>query len=375
MNKLAVFLAKGDKTWYDISQTKQESYGNSLRAPKDTIDRGYLQYKCQMYFSSPIKKLALNIAAACALPFVLLSFMVKKKHFIKKVDAVGEFRGLEEVIPSVLTDRYVIDNQAWNESGSLSISDLVFCLRLALRYPLSPLFVSKCVFKVAKYFSFITCYNPAAIIVHNEYSYTSSVLTAYCRTYNVRHINAMHGEKLYFIRDSFFEYDECYVWNEHYKKLFVDMRADEKQFIITLPPSIQIDTDLYRNENDFANYKYYLASYNDIQIRSIVASMQFAKKNGKSVKYRPHPRYSNIELLKKYVRDDEIEMPREVTILSSISNLEFAVGSYSTVLLQAYYSGRRVVCDDITYAQNYKQLKEHRWMLVDADTIRLSELQ
>lgn len=375
MNKLAIFLAKGDKTWHDISQTNQESYVNSLRAPKNTIDRGYLQYKCQMYFSSPIKKVVLNIAAACAFPFVLLSLMVKKKHFIKKVDAVGEFGGLEEVIPSVLTDRYVIDNQAWDESGSLSISDLGFCLRLALRYPLSPLFVSKCVFKVAKYFSFITCYNPAAIIVHNEYSYTSSVLTAYCRTYNVRHINAMHGEKLYFIRDSFFEYDECYVWNEHYKKLLVDMRADEKQFIIALPPSIQIDTNLYRNENDFANYKYYLAAYNDTQIRSIVASMQFAKKNGKSVKYRPHPRYSNIELLKKYVRDDEIEMPREVTILSSISNLEFAVGSYSTVLLQAYYSGRGVVCDDITYAQNYKQLKGYRWMLADADTIRLSELQ
>lgn len=375
MNKIAVFLSKGDKTWSDISQAEQEKYVNSLREPKNTIDRGWLQYKCQMYFSSSIKKMLLSIASASAFPFILLCLLIKRKSFIRKVNAVGEFLGLEEVLPEILNNKFEIDNKVWTEDGVLKLSDLSFCIRLAIHYPFSPLFVCKCMLKIAKYSSFITCYKPEAIIVHNEYSYTSSVLTAYCRTYNVKHINVMHGEKLYYIRDAFFEYDECYVWSEHYRKLFYDMRADKHQFIIALPPSIMIDKELYRNVNNFADYKYYLAQYDENQIKNIVKSLQFVKLQGKTIKYRPHPRYSNIELLKKYVNVEEIEMPNEVPILSSISNTKYAIGSFSTVLLQAFYSGIGVVCDDMTFSQNYRKQKEYRWILADAKTIRLSELQ
>lgn len=375
MNKFIVLLSKGDKTWNDIPQEKQEKYVNNLRVPKDTIDRGWLQYKCQMFFTSPIKKVLLNIISACVFPFVLFCLLMKRKFFVRKINAVGDFQGFEEVLPQILCDRFEIENKVWNEDGALKISDLFFCIKLAMRYPFSPFFVSKCMLKISKYSSLITCYKPEAIIVHNEYSYTSSVLTAYCRIHGVKHLNVMHGEKLYYIRDSFFEYDECYVWDEHYKNLLMDMRADERQFIIALPPSIKFDTEQYKSEKDFADYKYYLTKFNEYQIESIVKSMQFIKSFGKKIKYRPHPRYSNIGLLKKYVNAEEIEMPGEVSIFSSISNTEYVIGSYSTVLLQAFYAGRSVVCDDITYVQNYRKLKEYRWILANAKTIRLSELQ
>lgn len=374
MNKFAIFLAKGDKSWNDISQHDQEEYLNSQRDPKDTIDRGWLQYKCQMQFTSSIKRIMLNIASAIVFPVVLIILLCKKNSFIRKVGVVGEFKGLEEVLPQVVLNKYEIDNEAWTVGAALKHSDLDFCLKLAIRYPFSPLFVSKCVLKVAKYSSFFTCFQPKAVIVHNEYSYTSSVLTVYCRRHSVKHINVMHGEKLYFIRDAFFEYDECYVWDEHYKQLLSDLRAEPSQFVIALPPSIRIDTSRYKDDKDYADYKYYLATFDESQIKSIVDSMQFAKQQGLIVKYRPHPRYSNVALLKKYVSDDEIEMPRDVSILSSISNTQHAVGSYSTVLLQAYYSGKKIVCDDVTYAQNYRQLEEYRWMLSDAITEKLSEL-
>lgn len=65
----------------------------------------------------------------------------------------------------------------------------------------------------------ITKYQSKAIVVHNEYSFTSSILTAYCETRNVLHINVMHGEKMYYIRDSYFRYDRCYVWDAYYRDL------------------------------------------------------------------------------------------------------------------------------------------------------------
>ena len=71
-----------------------------------------------------------------------------------------------------------------------------------IRY--TAIFSLKVTIKVAGYSFMITKYQSKAIVVHNEYSFTSSILTAYCETRNVLHINVMHGEKMYYIRDSYF---------------------------------------------------------------------------------------------------------------------------------------------------------------------------
>lgn len=375
MNKIAVLLSRGDKMWYDVTPEVQSSYLSSLRQPRDTIDRGWLQYKCQMYFVTLCKKILINCISIVSIPILICLLFLRKNQFVRKINAIGEFKGLEEVIPLTVSTNYSIDNSVWDIKGTLRLSDLGFCFRLVYRYPLSPLFIAKCILKISKYSSFITSYKPDAILVHNEYSYTSSVLTEYCREHGVLHINIMHGEKLFNIRDSFFEYDKCYVWNEHYVQLFSDLRADIKQFTISLPPSIKIDVDNYIDSSVYADFKYFLADFNEYEIKCIVASMKFALENGQKVKYRPHPRYSNIALLKKYVADDDIEYPDKVSIFSSVSNLKYAVGSYSTVLLQAYFSGKQVVCDDITYKRNFEHLSDYRWILSDAKTKKISDFQ
>ena len=103
--------------------------------------------------------------------------------------------------------------------------------------------------------------------------------------------------------------------------------------------------------------------------------MAFAKSEGKTVKYRIHPRYTDLNVLRQYVGDDEIELPKEVSILESISNMEYAVGSYTTVLLQAYLSGKKVLLDDVTFHYRYNQLKEYGYILAKDDIEKLSEKQ
>ena len=74
--------------------------------------------------------------------------------------------------------------------------------------------------KLAMYRYQYEVYHPKAMIVDEEYSYTSSFLTEYCHRLGVEHIDIMHGEKLYFIRDTFFCFDRCYVWDGYYRDLF-----------------------------------------------------------------------------------------------------------------------------------------------------------
>lgn len=82
-----------------------------------------------------------------------------------------------------------------------------------------------------------------------------------------------------------------------------------------------------------------------------------------------------MDVLRKYVREDEIELPKNVSILESIANLEYAVGSFTTVLLQSHLSGKKVLLDDVTYRIRFEQLKEYGYILAKRDVERLSGRQ
>ena len=69
-----------------------------------------------------------------------------------------------------------------------------------------------------------------------------------------------------------------------------------------------------------------------------------------------------------------IEYPDRVTIQESVSNTDNVIGSYTTVLLQAYFSGKNVILDDITFKKEYETLRELRFYFDDTNSTRLSML-
>lgn len=372
--KLGLLLAKGDKTEFDVTVDEQKKFLYSLPTPKDDIERSFFQYKCQGFFIPRWKKVFFNFVALL-IYIPLISYLLIKglrTRKTRKIEAIGEFRGLEETIPQEVQDAYIIDNDVWDGSKSLVFEDLNLIFKLILKYPLQTYFTLKCALKIAMYSCMIKKYSPNAIIVHNEYSFTSSILTFYCSKHGVKHINAMHGEKYYFIRDAFFHYDECYVWDEYYVDLFKSLCAEPNQFIIAVPPSLKIDTQKYRNNAVYADYKYYLDIYSEEELREIIASLEPLQKENKKIIFRPHPRYSDIEILRKYVSDVKIEYPQKVNILESVSNLEYAIGSCTTVLSQAYYSGKKVILDDVTYKRQYDQLDKLGYILSNKEIPLLS---
>lgn len=372
-------LSLGDKSVFDIPADEQRIYLNSLGLAKDNFERSYKQYLCQNIFKRKLKVIGLNIASSLLFPILIIYYLVKpeNKHPYETVDSLGDFEGFEEIIPEDLSLQYQINNKFWLSSSSLSYYDVPFIFKIVQRYPESPFFCMKIAAKVAGYSFMIRHFNPKAIIVHNEYSFTSSILTEYCNTKGIKHINVMHGEKLFFIRDSYFNYNVCYVWNDYYKNLFISLCASPNQFIIAVPPSMNFNCNELLSTKLYADYKYYLAIYTEEQLKSIIESMHFARSLGKKVVYRPHPRYSNIPLLEKYLDKENIEYPNKVSIQNSISNAENIVGSYTTVLNQAYAAGKRIILDDVTYISQYTKLKEYRYIFSEKwqDIRLLSEMQ
>ena len=366
-------LDKYNKHQFDIAVDEQIGYMSSLGKPKDDIDRSYKQYLCQNYFSPWWVRFIWFSISVFGIPLILCALFCKRKIcYITKIETIAENKGMDEIIPTELSLKYDIHHKEWDSGYSLTQADIHYIMsKLIGKY--QPYFILKAIMQIAAYSARITKYHPDRIITHAEFSFCSSLLTDYCHFRGVKLINVQHGEKLLYIRDSFFHFDECYVWDLYYVNLFIKLNAEPTQFHVSVPPSLRIDTAVHLNKHLYADYKYYLAADSEEEIKSIVESMSFAKKNGKTVKYRIHPRYTDLTILKKYVSEEDIELPKEVSIIDSIRNMEYAVGSYTTVLLQAYLSGKKVLLDDVTFHDRFSQLKDYGYILAKDDIEKLSQ--
>lgn len=370
------FLAKGDKTLFDVAISKQRAFLESLPNPRDDMERSFFQYKAQSLFTARWKIMLLNIVGLLAFFPVLLCYLFRNITIQKKErrEAITDLRGMEEVIPLKLKQCYDIAFIRETPTGALQWTDLPFVLNIFFRFFPFGYFSFKAMAKIAQYSQLIWMYSPTCIIAHLEYSFSSSLLSLYSERKGVKHINIMHGEKLYYIRDSFFRFSKCYVWDEHYMNLFLSLRAASGQFKIEIPPSLQINPADFINEDVYADVKYYLGETSDKEFASIVQSLSPFRDKGFKVKYRLHPRYSNRDMLLKYCAPKDLEDPKTVSIQDSISNVKYVVSSYSTVLLQAWFAGQKIILDDVTYVSAYHKLITMQYILSTKPHFKLSEI-
>jgi hypothetical protein len=371
LKDLAVELERKNNSLFEYPVDKQKKYVAHFHEPKDDIERGYFQYRCQMKFNNPVITCLLNLAS---LPMMLL-YLKKGNSSItagKHTDAIFFSDGKpENIIPDELREKVgsleVIDEK----KEYLTKQDKTFIKSLWKRYPFSWQFLLKCLMKVRFYSYEIERTHPSSIIVCNEYSFTSSVLTKYCGEQGIQHINVMHGEKLYFMRDSFFRFHECYVWDEHYKDIFERLRADKKQFKVAIPESLRIKTE---GADKTVDYTYYLGAEKDDILKTIVNAMSELQKKGYRVAIRPHPRYSDIQEIKTTAPSVEIEEIKEFTIEDSLKRTGHAVSVYSTVLNQASCNDIGIVLDDVSNPSKFARLKEIDFIMLSKPHELLSEL-
>ena len=373
--KFLNYLRSFDKELFEVTSKEQKEFLSTMKEPVDDIDRSFNQFRGRHFFYHTLKEIAAEIISFFALPvyvlYCLILYVFKPKQ-TQSYQAVGDFYKFEEIIPNTLRHEFDINNNVWNKGRMLSGSDVLLLIKIFFRHPV-PCFVFKTAIKLSYYKYIIYCYSPKAIIVHNEASYAGSILTKYCNDLGIEHVNVMHGEKLFYLGNVYFRYNRCYVWGEHYTQMFLSLKAEATQFRIEIPESFNVDVENNFRKEYYSDYKYYLQIYDEAQLKSIIESLNFIVKNGQIYKFRPHPRFSNIKLLEELVDKSIIEYPKDVPILESIASTKHVIGSYTTVLNQAYYANIDVIFDDVTYKDTFDKLGDLNYIFAKEDTNKLSQ--
>ena len=349
---------------------------SSVYATND-IGRSYAQYLCQWHMTSGSRRLLLVMLSSIVLPIMVAGIVFVKvfRNSSKNVRR-DKHRALflgegMDIIPESLRSRFSIENS----KRSLVWSGLLSWLRLlASRAIFSPYFTVKCLMQLAVYNGYISGSNVSAIICCSEYSFCSSILTAFCESHGVQHINVMHGEKLYNMRDSFFRFSECFVWDEKYESLFLALGASSEQFFVDPPKKfLDLSTCIPPASSIPPRLTYYLQKESMTQLQVLLKILRRLS-NVYEIKVRLHPIYSVLEQVRSTFPAEWIEYPGRSRFEESLALSAVMVSKYSTVLYEGFWAGRTIVIDDMTEPVLYEYLCKARYIMIEKAQFRLSNL-
>lgn len=357
-----------------LSKKKQLKYIESLGECKDDWTRSYQQYKCQCKLLGKSLAVLYNIGSIPIYVYWLIIFYQKKKIRFRKTEAIFWGRGLSNsYLPIHLKTSYKeIKNIEDLPTKEIFLNDSAkqYIKEGVKRFPFSFYFLAKCLYKIAVYSTLIGKYAPNAIIASTEYSFTSAVLTGYCDKEHIKHINIMHGDKVFTIRDAFTRFHVFYVWDQHYIELFNALKCGKTIYRVEKPKALLFEDICCVKEND---YTYYLQTSTLKEMIRIEKYLRKLKRKSK-VAIRPHPIYSQIEEVREVFKGYEIEECQSMSIEKSILRTKNVISFCSTVLYQAYLNDVEVTIDDLTYPEEFQRLKELDYIMLTKKHGLLSEL-
>jgi hypothetical protein len=354
-------------------------YLNSFPEPEDLLQRSYFQYLCQQFKKPLYTKFTLNLLCVPLLVIIYLIGKIKKNPVCigKKFSALSIMEVSPSRVPSTLKNKHRnIKEIKFDRNLYLSPKAEAIFRQLVFRYWYEPYFITKCLMKLQIYAFSIETYKPDIIISSCEYSFTSSVLTALCRACNIQHINIMHGEKLLNFQDAFAEFDQFYVWDDHYKSIFTKLRGGTLDYIVELPNSNFIPKNNKTLKYDFTYYMGWEGCVEDLyKIRS---SLRLLASQNYRVCVRIHPNLgkeltfinSNIyyEIFKEFDNEDANLVPLD----SSLAGTRNPVSLFSTVLFEAVSLGICPVIDDCSDANLYNTLQALDYIICKKKHLKLS---
>lgn len=358
---------------FRLKRIERERILAAFPEPKDFLERSFFQYQCHM---QSVSRLLRFCQSAVAYPVFLALLLGSFRSSAKKARtnrAVFISYGIgKEIIPQSLTDRF-------GEIIRVDDSPLLFTKRerrwflpVWKRYWAHPYFLLKCYTKVGMYAAIEQTYQPEALIVYSEFSFTSSLLTAYCEAIGLEHINVLHGEKLLNIRDVFLGYHRFYVWSEEYRKLFLQMRAVPDQFVVEAPPMLQLKLpDHAEKEYDLT---YYAGSLTQPQLALLRPCLDKLKDRGMRICIRLHPRFGDNQLIRQQLEGFSFEEANAVSLEHSLARTGACCGIASTVLQQAYLCGKDIVIDDVSDPEKFLLMEDLGYQMLQVPHRLLSDV-
>lgn len=366
LKKIKTYIDKRRNALFRIPVEKQLAYIDKFREPKNDIERSYFQYKAQMFLNGWVTTLVINFVSYFLLFLILFKSVDRTNYSLEKRDLIYLLDGKSEtIIPKSLKNETKSHLEIKNPKMLITNYEKKVLIKLLKKYFFSPFFILKCVENIGKYHLIVTMYSPKAVVSCIEYNFSSSFLTNFLETKGIEHINIMHGEKLLYIRDSFFRFTKFYLWNKHYIDIFRKLRADKSIFIIE-----PLHSNLIIQTFD-VDFKYYLTYENRKQIKSIYHLLEKLAAEGYTYKVRFHPRYSKLKLLEIYFKNN-IENPYDCSLYNSFKETKYILSLYSTVLSEAKSMHLNIVIDDVTDEKRYNKLSKMMYINLNNENIRVS---
>ena len=344
--------------------------------PQDDFGRSIALHKCQVY---PFKKdiLLLNILAVFLTPIVMVLLLLKKRFYHKDDQATivcYMCNNLPGSLPlALLKEKITYIKSSINTPSYLSKADVSFLLRFFIRSFFHPFLSFRVMLKVAKYRVIIDSFKNLEIIaITGEFSDTSSVMTKYCHERGIKHFNFMQGDMLGSPRIAFFHFDKCFVWDQYYADMFVGFGASPEQFEVSIPQCLQKIEDSGAEKS--IDFTYYVGGFPGEDLLTIRAACDKLIAKGYVCEVRPHPRWSDIEEIKRVFQGISIQDTSSVSIEMSIVKTNNVIGLCSTVLLQAFYNDVNVVIDDLSCPDKFKMLEKYQYIMLNKPHKVLSEI-
>jgi hypothetical protein len=361
---------------------EQLRFLNSFKEPTCDFDRTYLQHRCQMRQINPVVLFLLNFCSLCAFPFYSIFMIIKslgnRKTIHQDPESIVYLNCVngEAFYPAELKKEYSKSFEVDFFDGKiLFVKDLFFVLKFIKRHSFSPWLSLRLLYRVAVFRYVIQKYYPKAIAVTGEVNPSGPSITQYCEMFNIEHINLLSGERYFEPSAAFIHFHKFYVWDDHYTKILINLRADKRtKFITHVPAGLQIDLIKNRIESLAVDFTYILGLITEEDVIKISGLVESISSFGYSIRLRPHPRWTDMTLLRKHIKEINIEDNKKLSIDGSIASANYVIGISSTVLIQCVMSGREVILDDVIFEERYKKLKMLDYILNSKPHKQLSEL-
>lgn len=361
------------KNLFRQTKSMRQAVIDAFEEPADDFERSYFQYSCQMKSLPAAIRALQNLVAIPALAVLLLiSRAGADGEGARKRKAVYLSDGIDEsIIPDVLKEEFEI-TALYGASCHFGRYERKWMRPVIRRYWRSPYFLLKCYVKVCMYAELIRTYHPAALITYAEFSFSSSLTTAYLQSRGIEHINVLHGEKLLNTRDVFVRFHRFYVWDESYCNLFVRMRAEKSQFRVEIPPACRLH--VHREAAFRYSMTYYMGNQSEEQMINLREFLDTLEEPKERICIRMHPRFGNRERIRGIFSAYSLEEPETVPLEQSLGMTRCACGLMSTVISQALWANVPIILDDVSDTQRFALLADLQYPLLERPHRLLSEV-
>lgn len=368
----------------NVAKSLQQAFAKALGKVEDDFSRSYAKYQCRKYLSfgsSRWLNIVMNTLSGLVLIPIFLYYcilsLIPTAKRSRPIDSVilksSLFGDVSDIVPEEADNHSIYVSSKQYTKGRLNFFALSIFLKCWSKHPFSFYYLVVVLTCLAEYTRVIRTFRPQRIYTFaDEKHFAKPLATLLCEHYGIMHIGFMHGELYYQIDKGFFRYSVYYVWDKHYLDIFDEMRCSA-DFRVYMPK--RLTTIKYEKKDAYGIYMTYFESGNNEE--SLIALSTVFRRmedKGKRCLLRTHPRSSDMAVVNRYFREDQLQNAKEISVHDAIAKSQYVAALCSTVLMEALYGGKEIVIDDISDKKTYSSLIEKGYIIFSKNHRLLSQV-